>query len=714
MNKRISLIVINIGGEHELRSCIKSLVDISKDGNPFELIVVNNQPGTSANSAKKAFSKAIVLDNMVDNYAKALNEGLRASKGDYIGIVCSTITIDKNWLKCLIEVMKKNDDLGIVQGKVLTGDGARVLCAGIEEYKHFYYKNVVGEGKACPGDPLNELNYFSACSFMLRRGCWKEVGDFDEAFINQLEDIDYSIRCRKLGWKLSLSSRSLGYCRHADQESQEVNDYRYFRSRLLLIGKHYPQRLLPIIVNSRFYACQNLEILHSSLIQALKVIAESKDTPLTIAIIDELRDILVEVLGPRKTYSFFSQLQLALGLRKLSICIYDHAFNFAGGGQRYAAKMAEMLQDRYDITYICNNEVSLDKYREWFDIDLSRCKLKIIKIPFYEATNSTYIDEGLALGEDYNPFDIIGKESIHYDVFINANMLSKVKPQSKYSIFFCHFPNRDIERFFSVDKYDCIVTNSDYGTFWLEQKWGLKATCKLYPPVDMFGIKGTSSSKEKIILSVARFELGGSKKQIEMAKAFSDLCKTDPVIASNWKLILAGGSLPYNPYLEKVREMVDSASGCNIELSPNLTHDELKSLYGKASIFWHACGLGEIDPHLIEHFGMTTVEAMQNYCVPIVIDGGGQKEIVVHGVCGYRFKTLKDLELYTMKVIKDDLLRTDLSKKAYEQSCHFTPQIFKDRIMRLFTGIENKLKGSEPVSTVVDLNGTPASITVPK
>lgn len=68
---------------------------------------------------------------------------------------------------------------------------------------------------------------------------------------------------------------------------------------------------------------------------------------------------------------------------------------------------------------------------------------------------------------------------------------------------------------------------------------------------------------------------------------------------------------------------------------PNLTNSDILKLYGEASIFWHACGLGEKDPHLVEHFGMTTVEAMQNYCVPIVIDGGGQKEIVEHGVSGF-------------------------------------------------------------------------------
>src|SRR5690606_9704915 len=130
-------------------------------------------------------------------------------------------------------------------------------------------------------------------------------------------------------------------------------------------------------------------------------------------------------------------------------------------------------QDRYEITYIANKEISLEKYKEWFAIDLSKCKLKVIKIPFFERMGRPLIDEGMVANETENPFDIIIEESINYDIFINANMLSKVKPLSSLSIFICHFPDSNRERFFNADKYDYIITNSNYTTFWLKQKWGL-------------------------------------------------------------------------------------------------------------------------------------------------------------------------------------------------------------------------------------------------
>src|SRR5207245_8469233 len=72
-----------------------------------------------------------------------------------------------------------------------------------------------------------------------------------------------------------------------------------------------------------------------------------------------------------------------------------------------------------------------------------------------------------------------------------------------------------------------------------------------------------------------------------------------------------------------------------IDLRVNVPMAELRTWYAKAAVFWHACGLDEREPHLIEHFGMTTVEAMQNRCAPVVFDEIGRASCRVSGcICG--------------------------------------------------------------------------------
>ena len=697
MKRVVSVIIVNYNGLKYLEPCFNSLFKVDKDNFSLDIIMVDNLSNDgSVNFVKENFPEIEIIENDTNNYANALNLGIEKSKGDYIAILNNDTTVEKNWLRGLMAAMDRDERIGAVQSKILFSDGKTINSVGVEEVEDFYFRDIgFDEKDVGKYEEEKEREYFSGGSVLLRRGCVESVGNFDEDFVMYMEDIDYSIRCRDKGWKIFYAPKSVTHHRYHSTASSDLCEYFCSRNRLLLIGKRFPLSLSQSIKTSHFYLKNELEPLYHSLIQAVKKLIEYNDTEISKKALDALREVAIEVFGHRKAYNFFTQLEVVLGLRKIRVGIYDHAFHFAGGGQRYVAKLAECLQDRYDITYIANKDVSLDEYKEWFDIDLSRCKLKIIKIPFYERLGRYFIDEGMVINEDINPFDVICEDSGHYDIFINANMLGKVAPLSSLSIFMCHFPDRDKERFFSVNQYDYLITNSNYTTFWVKKRWGLNNTLRLYPPVDMYNGVDDIVNKHKIILSVARFELGGSKKQVEMVRAFGDLCKRDRQVKDEWKLILAGGTPRENPYFDKVGREVDSFHGADIELMPNLTNSELKRLYGKASLFWHACGLGETDPHLIEHFGMTTVEAMQNYCVPIVIDGGGQREIVEHGISGFRFKTIEELESYTLNVINDEKLREEIARKSYERSQCFTSTIFRKNVLEFFSDVENRLKGGE-------------------
>jgi glycosyltransferase involved in cell wall biosynthesis len=137
------------------------------------------------------------------------------------------------------------------------------------------------------------------------------------------------------------------------------------------------------------------------------------------------------------------------------------------------------------------------------------------------------------------------------------------------------------------------------------------------------------------------------------------------------------------------------ATNCPVQIKPNAAVSEIKDLYRKATIFWHACGLDETKPERIEHFGMTTVESMQNYCVPIVIDGGGQREIVEQGESGYRFSTLSQLQEHSLTVMTHPPLCHTLAENAYKRSQLFDQKVFKKRLESLLEEVEANLVGSD-------------------
>ncbi len=387
--------------------------------------------------------------------------------------------------------------------------------------------------------------------------------------------------------------------------------------------------------------------------------------------------------GLQSSLNLIKRIEVAMGLRKPCLAIYDHCLHFIGGGQKYGMTMAFALQHFFDVTIVADKPVTHENIRDWYDLDLSHCSIRIIPIPFYEKLGTTHLDPVYVTKKIKNPFHLISLESAKYDFFINNSMLEMVYPLANVSVMMVHFPERRPSYYFYSHAYTAIMYNSKYTASWIEKKWKFSPHKHIYPPVDMMVYDG-SSSKKNIILSVARFEEGGTKKQLEMIKSFIRLTRTFPETASQWKLILVGGSNPGNPYLSAVKDLIKQSAGDQIELKVNISAEALKSLYRDAKIFWHLCGLGQNDPAKVEHFGMTICEAMQNSIVPVVFDGGGQREIIEHRVNGFRVNSTFQLIQYTHELMEDPDKLNEMGKAAREKSKQYDKARFIIEVKEFF------------------------------
>ena len=235
-----------------------------------------------------------------------------------------------------------------------------------------------------------------------------------------------------------------------------------------------------------------------------------------------------------------------------------------------------------------------------------------------------------------------------------------------------------------LDSYDRLVANSRYTQVWIERLWH-RPSGLLHPPVSLL----QRGDKAPISLSVGRFFLPGAghnKKQLEMVTAFRRLVERGR--AEGWEYHLVGGCAPeHAPYLDQI---LAAAEGLPVVVHPDASGAELRDLYGRASIFWHAAGLDEDPerhPDRYEHFGITTVEAMSAGAVPVVIDAAGQVEIVEQGATGYRFAGLDDLVGHTERLIADPAWRATLSAAAERRARDFGWDAFVSRVRAEVAGL---------------------------
>lgn len=367
------------------------------------------------------------------------------------------------------------------------------------------------------------------------------------------------------------------------------------------------------------------------------------------------------------------------------VIIYNAYFPTLGGGEKEVGFLCKFIEDFYkgnvevfvlthnykNVSVKDKNYPKIENLEKMLDIRLE--KTSLLKLDCYDIQHERVRD--------------FIKTA---DLFINFTFLSTDKGLGKRNIYRCMFPPRNNKTKF-LDSYDYITPNSSYSDFWFKKYWNYnKPTKVIYPPVfykEDLKDSYSESKKENIILHVGRFFVGGhSKKQDALVNFFISNHKK----LKGFELHLAGRVSDYledQEYLERIKK---KASGYPIFFHISSSTQEIKDLYTKAKIYWHATGLGEKNedsPEKNEHFGITVVEAMANGAVPIIINKGGAPEIITDGKNGFLWNTEKECIDKTLKIISDENKRIDIARQAVETSYIYSVEKFNEGFEEILKNI---------------------------
>jgi glycosyltransferase involved in cell wall biosynthesis len=216
--------------------------------------------------------------------------------------------------------------------------------------------------------------------------------------------------------------------------------------------------------------------------------------------------------------------------------------------------------------------------------------------------------------------------------------------------------------------YQKLTAISGYSQAWTKRWWQIDCDV-VYPPVDC---DFQTAHKSNTIMSVGRFTTQGVvKRQLEMADAFREL---EPSLKKEWNYLSAGAVSDEPEDRRYLTQVIERMNGYPARVLPNASREALRAAYASSSIFWHAAGYGDdvARPELAEHFGIVTVEAMAAGCVPVVVNGGAQAEIVEHGVSGFVWNTLDELKDYTTLLASDRARLASMAAAARERASRFT------------------------------------------
>jgi glycosyltransferase involved in cell wall biosynthesis len=352
--------------------------------------------------------------------------------------------------------------------------------------------------------------------------------------------------------------------------------------------------------------------------------------------------------------------------QKMKAGIYDPYLDTLGGGERYTMTVAYCLsQSGYQVDVFWDDKSIIPKIKERLGIKVEQINFvpnvfnKAFKIGKKELSNYDLI---FFLSDGSIPFLPSKKNILHFQVpFHDVNgrsLLNRIKLQ----------------------KISAVVCNSNFTKRFIDKEYGVNSLV-IYPPVDAKAFKALK--KENIILSVGRFtDLLHNKRQDVLINEFKRMIKSNlSEFIKEWKLIIAGGDKEGKEFVAKLKKM---AVGYPIEIITNPCFDDLNQWYGRAKIFWTAAGFGineDKEPERVEHFGITTVEAMAAGCVPVVIRKGGQPEIVKEGINGLLWEKVEELVEKTASLIKEPKILAKLAKETRKRANDFSQARFCQQLM---------------------------------
>lgn len=207
----VSILIPNKDHVEDLRRCVESILSRSTYGN-YEIIVIENN---STSQEIRDYYAQIVKNPKISvenyegefNYSKINNFGASKAKGEYLLLLNNdTQVITLDWIEELL-MYAQRDDVACVGAKLYYPD-QKIQHAGIviglgahRTAGHTHYgmsrENLGYMGKLCYAQNVSAVT--GAC-LMVKKELYDRVGGLDESFAVALNDVDFCLRMRELGY----------------------------------------------------------------------------------------------------------------------------------------------------------------------------------------------------------------------------------------------------------------------------------------------------------------------------------------------------------------------------------------------------------------------------------------------------------------------------------------------------------------------------------
>lgn len=188
-----------------------------------------------------------VVQNINNGFAGGNNAGLNVAGGDYLFFINNDTYITKPILEALVRRLDDQQNGGVSPMLKYHQCTNTIQFAGFTPLTPITLRNrMIGEGEPDNGQysTPHETAYLHGAAMMIRRDVLQRVGPMSEVFFLFYEEIDWSIRIRRAGYRLWYEPASVIYHKESmtAQRGTPLREFYMSRARMLFARRNLSGR----------------------------------------------------------------------------------------------------------------------------------------------------------------------------------------------------------------------------------------------------------------------------------------------------------------------------------------------------------------------------------------------------------------------------------------------------------------------------------------
>lgn len=233
----ISIIILNRNGLDHLKRLFKDFKEKTGYQN-FEIIIVDNASNDGSLAFLDKLSSTLplkIIENKVnETFSHANNQAVKEAAGEFVLLLNNDVEPTYGWLNQLVQVVNKNEDIGAVGAKLIypyqenDPNSFKIQHAGIAFKANSVFITPYNIAKG--GDPFDSryniekavAGVTGAC-LLVHKELYLKAGGLDEEYNYGYEDVDFSLKLNKMGYRNIYCPRALLFHHENATQKREEN-----------------------------------------------------------------------------------------------------------------------------------------------------------------------------------------------------------------------------------------------------------------------------------------------------------------------------------------------------------------------------------------------------------------------------------------------------------------------------------------------------------